>query len=158
MISVVESFRPSWAHSRDLTRDFIEGVPFDRWDWSPHFRYAPLNKQFRHMICVEGVYVDGLVNRVTDFGIKHSHYKGSLDRDSLLNGLSSVDEKLEHALGAIVEQGDEEYTIEFYGQQTLGSYLNTFLYHEALHQGQWSFYASLGNFETPSSWKLNWGL
>ncbi|MDA1074436.1 MAG: hypothetical protein O3A63_06710 [Proteobacteria bacterium] len=49
-------------------------------------------------------------------------------------------------------------SIEFYGQQLLGTYLNAFLYHESLHQGQWSLYATSGGFETPESWKLNWGL
>lgn len=27
-----------------------------------------------------------------------------------------------------------------------------------IHHGQWSLYAAFGGFETPPSWKLNWGL
>jgi hypothetical protein len=30
--------------------------------------------------------------------------------------------------------------------------------HEAIHHGQWSVYASLAGFETPLSWRNEWGL
>ena len=56
MTSAIETFRPSWSHSRGLTLDFIEAVPAERWGWSPHPRYAALSKQFRHMIRVQDVY------------------------------------------------------------------------------------------------------
>ena len=51
-----------------------------------------------------------------------------------------------------------EYVIEFYGRSPLASYLSVISQHEAIHHGQWSFYATLGGFETPPGWKLNWGL
>jgi uncharacterized damage-inducible protein DinB len=158
MSSAIDSFQPSWQHTRQLTYDFIAAVPEARWDWSPHPRYAPLNKQFRHVLCVQGVYVDGLRNRTTQFGAKHAHYTGTLDRDSLVSGLRHMDETLAAALAQIKVSGENDYVIDFYGKQKLGSYLNVFLHHEALHHGQWSFYATLGGFETPASWKLNWGL
>jgi hypothetical protein len=72
----------------------------------------------------------------------------------LLDGLAGMDENLEAALGAIRPDEEADHVIEFYGRQPLGTYLNTFLYHEALHQGQWRFYATLGGFETPQSWQL----
>ena len=34
----------------------------------------------------------------------------------------------------------------------------TMVQHEALHHGEWSVYASLAGFETPLSWRLEWGL
>jgi len=120
MNSLIDSFLPSWRHARSLTLDFVRAVPNDRWDWSPHDRYAPLNKQFRHMICVQGVYIGGLINRTTDFGEKHSHYLGNLDRDSILDGLISMHENLESALDQLRGIQDE-VTIEFYGRHNLGT-------------------------------------
>jgi len=157
-MSEIYTFIPSWQHARGLTRDFIDVVPTDRWDWSPDPRYGTLSKQFRHMICVQGVYVDGLRRGVADFSSKHSYYGGTLGRAQLLDGLSCMDDALLEVLDSIREQDEDDWMIEFYGRQPLGTYLNTFLHHEALHHGQWSFYATLGGFETPESWKLNWGL
>ncbi len=54
--------------------------------------------------------------------------------------------------------GRTYYIIEFYGKNPLGGFLNVILQHEAIHHGQWSLYAALGGFETPPSWKMNWGL
>jgi hypothetical protein len=158
MGSVIESFLPNWKHARSLTRDYIEAVPEHRWNWTPNPRYASLDKQFRHMICVQGVYVDGLENGKADFARKHAHYSGPLQRDAILDGLEQIDTRMFAAVDAIASAGEDDFTIDFYGPRTLGSYLNGFLYHEAIHHGQWSYYATLGGFETPQSWKLNWGL
>lgn len=110
------------------------------------------------MVCVQGVYVDGIRNRVTDFGQKHSHYAGPLDRDSLVAALHQKDRVLDEVLAAIPPESEDDYIIEFYGQNPLAAYLNTFIHHEAIHHGQWSAYAAFGGYETPQSWKLNWGL
>lgn len=158
MLRAIDTFLPSWQHARGLTTDFIRAVPEERWDWSPHPRYATLPKQFRHLVCVQGVYLDGLRQGVASFAAKHSHYGGPLERQALLDALQDMDEQLERTLRAIPAESEDDFEVEFYGRQKLRTYLNTFLYHEALHQGQWSFYASLGGFETPRSWQLNWGL
>ena len=158
MTSGIATFKHGWGHIRQLTFDFIAGVPDEHWQYSPHPRHAPFHKQVRHMVCVQGVYVDGIRNRVTDFGKKHSHYVGPLDRKSLVTGLREKDRLLDETLAAIDSANEASYTIEFYGQNTLAAYLNTFIHHEAIHHGQWSIYASLAGFETPESWKLNWGL
>jgi uncharacterized damage-inducible protein DinB len=158
MASVIDAFEPSWRHTRQLTLDFIAAEPAERWDWTPHPRYATLAKQFRHVLCVHGVYIDGLEHGRADFARKHSHYDGPLERDSLLQAFAWVDERQTRVLQAIRRQGEDDFSIEFYGNQKLGSYLNAFLHHEALHHGQWSFYATLGGFETPLSWQVNWGL
>ena len=158
MSAAIETFLPSWQHARGLTRDFIRAVPDHRWHWSPHPRYGSMAKQFRHLLCVEGVYLDGLKNRVASFETKHSHYSGPLESQALLAALETMDVQLEQTLRAIPLEAEEDFEVEFYGRQKLRTYLNTFLYHEALHQGQWSFYATLGGFDTPRSWQLNWGL
>jgi hypothetical protein len=152
----IRTFETGWAFVRGLTHEFIEAVPADRWEFTPHPRYAPFCKQVRHLVCVQGVYVAGLRERVTDFGRKHSHYGGPLDRPSLVAALREKDEDLRAALHGLPDEG--EYAIEFYGRRTLASYLSVIPQHEAIHHGQWSFYATLGGFETPPGWKLNWGL
>lgn len=61
-------------------------------------------------------------------------------------------------LAGIAPEDEDGISIEFYGKQPLGAYLTVIVHHEAIHPGQWSLYAALGGFETPESWKLNWGL
>ena len=158
MSSTIENFKRSFGHARELTYDFIAAVPDEHWRFSPHPRFATFDKQVRHLVCVSGVYVDGLRNRVTDFGRKHEHYQGPLDRNSLVAALREKDGLLDEVLAAITPEAEESFVIEFYGPNPLGAYLNVFLHHEAIHHGQWAFYATLAGFETPQSWKLNWGL
>ncbi len=156
MRSEIETFESGWEFVRGLTYEFIDAVPENRWEFAPHARYAPFHKQVRHLVCVQGVYIGGLRDQVTDFGKKHSHYDGPLDRASLVAALRQKDDELRTALREI--PGEGEYVIEFYGRSPLASYLSVISQHEAIHHGQWSFYATLGGFETPPGWKLNWGL
>ena len=158
MSSAIATFKTGWAHTRGLTYDFIAEIPDERWEYSPHPRYAPFHKQVRHLVCVQGVYIGGVHARKTDFSKKHEHYQGALDRESLSAALQEKDRQLSEALAAIGPAEEADYTIDFYGTNTLPAFLSVIPYHEALHQGQWSFYATLGGFETPASWKLNWGL
>ena len=158
MQAILATFEKNWEFVRSLTYEFIEGVPDERWQFSPHPRFAAFHKQVRHVVCVQGVYTQGLRERVTDFGKKHSHYGGPLDRASLVAALRQEDRDLQLALAEIRDAGDPDLVIEFYGPNTLASYLNVYTTHESIHHGQWSFYAALGGFETPESWKLNWGL
>ena len=158
MQTAIQAFEINWSFARGLTYEFISAVPDEKWDFSPHPHFAPLHKQIRHMVCVQGVYVEGLRKRVTDFGRKHSHYDGSLGRGELVAALRQQDADLHAALDEIARAGEEDCIIEFYGKNTIANYLNVIATHEAIHHGQWSFYATLGGFETPDSWKLNWGL
>jgi hypothetical protein len=155
MQTPIASFRDHWTHLRELTFAFVEAVPDSHWLWSPHPRFAPFAKQVRHVICVQGVYQEGLAGRRVDFGRKHEHYSGSLERDALLAGLRARDAELEACLRAV----NPEARVEFFGRQLgLDRYLATIAQHEAIHHGEWSFYAALGGFETPRLWKIQWGL
>jgi hypothetical protein len=98
MSSAIASFRTGWSHVRGLTYDFVAAVPEDRWTFSPHPRFAPFHKQFRHRVCVQGVYIAGIRDSVTDFARKHDHYAGSLDRGSLLAALLEKDAELDDVL------------------------------------------------------------
>ena len=158
MDTAIQTFESAWAFTRQLTFDFIEAIPDHRWEFSPHERYAPFHKQVRHIVCVQGVYIAGLRDRTTDFGKKHSHYRGPLDRASLVTALHEKDAELATTLRSIEASGEEDLTIEFYGPQSLGGFLNVIGTHESIHHGEWGVLATLSGFETPQSWKLNWGL
>jgi hypothetical protein len=158
-MSAVEQFEEAWADVRRLTLEFLDGVPDSRWDFSPHSRYAPFNKQVRHLICVQGCYHFGLVEQRVDFAAKHSHYSGGLDRASLRAGLVEKDTELKAILDSLRANDASSISIDFFGKaRGFSRYGAIMVQHEALHHGQWSFYASLGGFETPIGWKFNWGL
>ena len=115
MSSTIGNFKRSWAHTRGLTHDFIAAVPDEHWEFSPHPRFASFAKQVRHLVCMSGVYSDGLRDRRCDFGRKHEHYKGPLDRDSLVAALREKDRQLDEVLAAISPEAEESYVIDFYG-------------------------------------------
>jgi hypothetical protein len=138
-----------------MTLDFVEAVPDEHWEFSPHKRFAPFNKQLRHVVCVRGVYNDALVTKRADFSKKHSFYAGGLSRDGLTAAL--VDKQNE--LLAIIDTLETDAPIDVFGRQFgFVDFTYTMVQHEALHHGQWSIYASLAGFETPLSWRLEWGL
>jgi hypothetical protein len=137
----------------------VQAVPDEKWEASPHARYRPFYKQLRHLVCVQGVYLQGLRERQADWSKKHSHYSGSLHRDSLVSALREKDSQLESVLAEIDATGPDAFEMDWFGQRIgLGRYLHVLIQHEAIHHGEWSFFAALGGFETPMSWKLNWGL
>ena len=106
-------------------------------------------------MCVRGVYAGSLVTRRADFANKHAHYSGGLGRDELAVAL--VDSHGD--LLTKFEAADAGSTIDFFGTGfTLGDLAYTVVQHEAIHHGQWSIYAALAGFETPASWRQQWGL
>ena len=160
MDRTVDDFSSTWRHVRgELTYDFVRAVPDAQWTASPHPRYRTFAKQVRHLICVQGVYLHGLNERVADFGKKHSYYDGPLDRASLMQGLQDKDTALRAALANIAKDGEGKFEIDWFGQRIgLARYLHVLIQHESIHHGEWSFYATLGGFATPVSGQMNWGL
>ncbi len=155
----VDAFRHEWSHLRALTYEFIGAVPDTGWEISPHERFAPFNKQVRHLIGVQGVYHAGFRSGSADFAQKHAHYTGGLSRPELLEGLRNKDAELEQILAHLSEDDAAGFAIDFFGNRMdFVRYSYVMVQHEAIHHGQWSLYAALGGFETPGSWKLNWGL
>jgi hypothetical protein len=167
---VLEDFVRRFEFVHRMTLDFARAVPDDKWHFSPDpgseaarrgivgrhgDGFAPFSKQLRHVICVRGVYTDALNTRRADFARKHSHYSGPLDRAALLAALGGKRADLLAAL----ENVDVEARIDFFGTPfTFGDFAYTVVQHEAIHHGQWSIYASLAGFETPRSWRMEWGL
>lgn len=162
MGSAIADFLDAWAHVRgQLTYDFIDAVPDERWDFSPHPSSAPFSRQARHMVRVHGVYLGGLRQArvgIEEFGRKREHFSGAPERAAVVAALRELDARTEQALREL-EGREGDFSLDFFGYpRTLGRYLDTWLQHESLHHGQWHFYAKLAGFDTPQSWKLNWDL
>lgn len=153
-----------------LTVDFVRAVPDNRWHFTPDpppgsgrvaaahrigDGFAPFCKQLRHLVCVRGVYNSALAIRKVDWAKKHDHYDGPLTREALLAAL----EEKQRQLLAILDDTDIDLTIDWDGTPfSFALFTWEFVQHEAIHHGQWSLYASLAGFDTPSSWRTSWGL
>lgn len=153
---IIDAFRQRWQHVHDMTTAFATAVPDPDWQRSPHAGFAPFNKQLRHVVCVRGVYNDGLLTGRVDFSRKHEHYAGALTRSDLLAGLESKYEALVKILASPETLRD---SIDVFGrQESYMEYLYVYVQHEAIHHGQWSLYAAHAGFQVPDLWRLQWGL
>jgi len=154
-----EEFRRTWSFVRGMTYEFIEAVPDDRWDFTPHPRFGPFALQVRHLVCAQGVYNRALTTGKVDFTLKNKCYSGGMAREPLLQALHQTDAELLRALDSWDHRGLKAFAVDFYGANMgFGEYTATMIQHEAIHQGQWTLYAALGDFETPIGWKENWNL
>ena len=167
---LVEDFTRRCEFLYRMTVDFVEAVPNDKWDFTPDppsepgrsidplrhgAGFAPFCKQLRHVVCVRGVYNSALRTKTADFSKKHEYYTGSLDRENLLSALEQKQQEL--ITNLVTVNADEP--IDFFGRAfTFGDFAFTVVQHEAIHHGQWSIYASLAGFQTPLSWRVEWGL
>lgn len=158
--TVIEEFQRSWAFARQLTIDFIRCVPEAKWDFSPHEKYSPLCKQFRHMIWVTGLYRDALAGgEMKPCASKKTHYSGGLQRQEILRGLEHQDKLLLEVLRSLKDGDLEGYRVKAFGAEMgFTEFSHIMLHHESNHHGLWSFYAALGGFSTPKSWSDTWEL
>jgi hypothetical protein len=155
MTNLIKDFRSRSEFLQRMTVDFVNAVPEEQWNFSPHPRFAPFAKQLRHVVCVRGCYNDTLRTKSTDFSKKHAQYTGGLTRPELIAALVEKQNDLLSILGSV----DTAAPIDFSGRPfSFADFTYTMVQHEALHHGQWSLYASLAGFETPLSWRLEWGL
>jgi uncharacterized damage-inducible protein DinB len=155
MANAVEGFSRRWEFMHSMTLDFVDEVPNASWEFSPHARFAPFCKQLRHVVCVRGLYNETLTAGKADWARKHDQHTRGLSRDELVRALAQKHEDLL----AILDRIDDALVVEFIGRPfSFAEFSHVMIQHEAIHQGQWSLYASLAGFETPPSWRLNWGL
>lgn len=156
--NLIREFEKTWFYTRSITTDFLDAIPEDKWDFTHHPKYAPLSKQFRHMACVYGVYIEGFKNQAVDFTKKHSHYLGALDRTTIKSDLSKKDGELKSVLNDFSSQQVEDFRLDFFGvNMTFSEYTHILIQHECMHIGIWSNTATFGGFELPKSWKSDWG-
>jgi uncharacterized damage-inducible protein DinB len=155
--ATVEGLLAQWTHVHEMTLAFLDAVPDEHWQFTPHPHFAPFAKQLRHVIGVRGVYAEALTTGRVDFSRKHGHYSGMLDRVPLRAALESGHEVLLAAVSQVPP--DPSWRLDLFGMPTsLPHFLAKAIQHEAIHHGEWSVYASLAGFETPRLWKMNWGL
>jgi len=172
---LVDDFKRRFDFMQRMSVDFVSAVPDAHWHFSPQLRgsggaaaagrhgdgFAPFCKQLRHVVCVRGVYAESIVTKRADFSKKHSHYTGALSREELMLALDATHRDLlaKFESADARDARDARATIDFFGTPfTLGDLAYTVVQHEAIHHGQWSAYAALAGFETPLSWRNEWGL
>ena len=155
----VDDFKDRWDHINAMTSAFVDAVPDQHWDATPHPGFASFSKQLRHVACVRGVYNDGLVSGRVDFSRKHEHYSGGLTRDELVPALANKHDELLAILQDDARLEAPDFTIDFFGRpENFAQYSYTMVQHEALHHGQWALYAAHGGYAVPSIWRIEWGL
>lgn len=155
---IIEQFAKTWWYNRKITMDFLEAIPESHWNYSHHPKYAPFSKQFRHVTCVYGVYIDGFKNQAVDFSKKHSYYSGPLTKDALRIDLLKKDQEMKDILAAMPDSAVESFELDFFGvKMSFTEYTHILIQHECMHIGIWSTMAAFGGFELPQSWKNDWG-
>ena len=138
-ILAVDDFERSSNFSRSMTMSFIAAVPEVKWHWSPAPSFAPISKQVRHLVCIQGVYNDGFLTRKADFSRKHDHYVGGLDKESLTAALKEKSARTTEILFSFREHGTADFRMDFFGDTISWiEYCHVMLQHEAIHHGQWS--------------------
>ncbi len=155
---VIEQFEKTWFYNRQITNDFLDVIPDDKWDYTHHPKYATLAKQFRHIACVYGVYIDGFKNQAVDFSKKHSHYTDRLNKTEIKSDLDKKDQELRSVFDELKKTGIEDFKLDFFGiSMTFTEYTHLLIQHECMHIGIWSTVAAFGEFELPENWKSDWG-
>jgi uncharacterized damage-inducible protein DinB len=154
----MREFTDRWKHVNAMTIEFVGVVPDEAWDASPLEGFAPFSKQLRHVVCVRGVYNEGLRTGSVDFRRKHEYHEGLLTRASLVEALDCKHAELLALLSDLPEDLFRPQ-VDFYGSLvSTAQYLYGYIQHEAIHHGQWSLYAAAAGYETPALWRLQWGL
>ncbi len=155
---IIEQFEKTWFYTRQITTDYLDVIPQNRWSYTHSIRYSTLDKQFRHMACVYGVYIEGFKNQAVDFSKKHSHYTGPLDKAAIKADLAKKDEELKVVFNEMKITGIENFRLDFFSvNMTWTEYSHLLIQHECMHIGVWSAVADAGGFELPDSWKNEWG-
>ncbi len=155
---VIEQFEKTWFYNRKITMDYLDVIPEDYWNYTHHPKYATLDKQFRHMACVYGVYLDGFRNQAVDFSKKHSHYAGPLTKAEIRADLINKDEELRAVLRQFDDAAVDKFRLDFFGvNMSFTEYTHILIQHECMHIGIWANVAAFAGFELPESWKSEWG-
>ena len=131
-----------WKYSSSLTLKAVEDMPADKWNDSPHPKFASFAKQVRHVICCRGVFAEGFSSGSVNFSKKHSFYSGELTREALLTALKESTALVQASLERLDGESLNLYKADYYGE-SLGfvEHFSALVCHEALHRGQWSLYS-----------------
>ena len=159
---LIDEFERSWNFVHSMTMDFINVVPDLRWDFSPHPRYGNFSRQIRHLVRVQRTYIRSFLSR--EYNIQEEHYScysGNSSRLALTEALLENNKNLKQLLASLRLEDISKFKVTLQPMNiTLGfsEYCTMIIQHESIHHGQWCFYATIGGFDTPKSWKKNWNL
>jgi uncharacterized damage-inducible protein DinB len=152
----LDSFVRNWQWVHRMTLDFVQAVPDERWEFTPDERqFGSFARQLRHVVRGRGVYNEALRTKAADWSKSGDYYSGPLTRTALLEALTDKQNEFLEILPDV----DVSVPISYgKAQFTLDNFLYEMVQHESIHHGQWSVYAALGGFATPTSWQTGWKL
>jgi uncharacterized damage-inducible protein DinB len=157
--ALIEEFENSWSYIRQMTVDFINCVPQDKWNYSHHEKFAPLVKQFKHIIKVYACYVEAFSSHKLDMSKKNSYITSPETRENILALINKYDEQLKIVLTDLKSSGLEGYKVNVFGMSMgFSEFTHVIIHHEVSHFGIWANYAAFGGFETPKGWQNDWKL
>lgn len=158
-IQIIEEFERSWEYTRKMTNEFINCVPEEKWNFTHHPKFAPLNKQFIHMVKVYGCYISSFESRRLDLKNKNMFYQGTGDRKSIQDSLIKLDQSLDGTLKKLKNSNLDDFTVDVFGiKMGFTEYTHVMIQHEVSHFGIWANYAAFGEFQTPKMWQEEWKL
>lgn len=158
-VDLIECFHGSWEYIRDMRDAFIKCVPDDKWHFTHHPKFAPLVKQFKHLIKVYGCYIDALETQRLDMAKKSSMFRGPETRENILALLHDLDHKLDRVLSNLKRRGLDGYRVSLFGMNMdFSAYTHVMIHHDTSHFGMWANYAAFGGFDTPATWQQDWKL
>lgn len=155
---MIDDLLARWTFTRGMTTEFLEHVSDDCLDFRPTDKFMTIREQAVHLVEVQGVYQFAFTNEPTDFSRKPEFTPRGTDSASIVRSLGEQDEILRGHLERLRVQPDA-FKIDWYGTELgISGFVAVFIQHEALHHGQWAAYCTLGGFQTPTGWIMNWGL
>ncbi len=149
----IEIFIKDWRWVRGLTYEFIKMIPTEKLMFSPHKDFGSLGRQLRHVADIQECYLKGFINGELDFKNRRRDRSMEHNQKKLLKFFEDLDEKLYKFLSTHTEKELDNVIIwnvwENLPNPTIKECLLYLIEHEVYHQGIWTLYGKLGNFETP---------
>lgn len=147
----IKDFIQDWKEVRDKTYEFLETVPQDKMNWSPHKDLGTFGMQIRHIGVSQRAYITGIKSGKIDFSDKNYDKEVEKDKIKAINFLKQMDEELIIVLKSV--KGDKmiEFHDGVYGIKKIPVeiVLDWIIQHETYHQGIFTCYgrlAGLGKF------------
>lgn len=156
---LINEFQRTWKYVCGMRDAFINGVSPDRWTFSHHPKFAPLVKQFKHVIKVYGCYIDAMTTGNLDMSKKSSMFEGPETKENILSILHLQDDRLAKVLAHLRGTRLDTFKVSVFGMSMgFSEYTHVLIHHDVSHFGIWANYAAFGGFDTPETWRQDWKL
>lgn len=151
---LIERFESQWKFARGLTMDLLGSLEPDELAFTPGANLGPFWKHFRHLGRVQENYLQAIDTGRVVFGFDNTTYRGDASRQSLIDYLDRVDQRLTHTLTIL----DTTRRVNWFGS-TVDAYTHFMRMadHENLHHGMFVVYVRLLGRSFPRRWAA-WGL